>query len=157
MKGYSDFFVCFCCVQALHTHLRFSESWFRAENSSGFERVSNCSFYLLERDAAGHISMFKILFSVKVYISNAKGKSMKSHGKEHCNSSNRDLCEKPVFVLQPRYNAKIVNWTVFLKYKKKNWSRGGLGFFIPSSSVMEGVFKGRKPDSLKLILWNLND
>lgn len=115
MKGYSDFFVCFCCVQALHTHLRFSESWFRAENSSGFERVSNCSFYLLERDAAGHISMFKILFSVKVYISNAKGKSMKSHGKEHCNSNNRGLCEKPVFVLQPRYNAKIVNWTVFLK------------------------------------------
>lgn len=65
-------FVCFCCVQALYTHLRFFESWFRAENSSGFERVSNYSFYLLERDAAGHISMFKITFSVKVYVSMLK-------------------------------------------------------------------------------------
>lgn len=70
---------CFCCVQALYTHLRFLESMFCAENSSGFERVSNYIFYLLAIDAAGHVSIDKILLSRKVYISNAKGKSMRSH------------------------------------------------------------------------------
>lgn len=69
---------CFCCVQALYTHLRFLESVFCADNSSGFERVSNCSFYLLAIDA-GHVFIYKILLSIKVYISNAEGKSMKSH------------------------------------------------------------------------------
>lgn len=70
---------CFCCIQALYTHLGFLESVFCAEYSSGFERVSNYSFYLLALDAAGHISIFKIRFPIKVYISNGKGKSMKSH------------------------------------------------------------------------------
>lgn len=69
-------FVWFCCVQALYTHLRLFESCFCAENSSGFERVSNYVFYLLARDAAGHISMLKILFSIKIYIPDAKGKSI---------------------------------------------------------------------------------
>jgi len=37
--------------------------------------------------------MFKILFSIKVYISNAKGKSIKSHNKENY-SGNTEACVK---------------------------------------------------------------
>lgn len=69
----------FFCVQALYTHLRFLESVFCAENSSGFERVSNYSFYLLAVDAAGHVSIYKILLSREVNIPIAKGKSMRRH------------------------------------------------------------------------------
>lgn len=56
--------VWFFCAQALYTYLRFLESWFRAENSSDFERVSNSSFCLLGRDAAGHILKYfsKVFF-----------------------------------------------------------------------------------------------
>lgn len=90
-------FVCFCCVQALYTHLRFFESWFCAENSSGFERVSSYSFYLLQRDAAGPISMFKIVLSRMIHISNAKWKSIRSHNNENCNG-NTEACEKNLFL-----------------------------------------------------------
>lgn len=62
-----------CRLQALYTDLRFFESWFCAEDSSGFERVSDNSFHLLEGDTAGHISVFKILFSMKMYLTVAKG------------------------------------------------------------------------------------